>query len=200
LSRSFRRLGFLTLFLLLIAGLLAATHSLWLHWMGQYLIEAGPPCKADVIVVLAGDPWGNRITKAGDLVRQGWAPKALISGAGFIYGVNEGDLAIQYAVKAGYPADGFFSLPSPARSTVGEAQYILDELRKRGVHRFILVTSDFHTRRATGIYRKADPDIPFCVVAAPDPDFSAGDWWHNREGRKIAFIEWCKTIANAFGI
>ena len=72
-----------------------------------------------------------------------------MSGAGQCYGINEGDLAIQFAVREGYPADDSSACPVPARSTVEEAQYMVPELRRRGVHRFILVTSDFHTRRAS---------------------------------------------------
>jgi uncharacterized SAM-binding protein YcdF (DUF218 family) len=168
--------------------------------MGEFLTYSQPPCKGDMVVVLAGDIWGNRIVKGGELVREHWAPTVLMSGAGTIYGLNEGDLAIQFAIRAGYPADYFINLPSPARSTEEEAHYIVPELRRRGVHRFILVTSDFHTRRASEIYRKVAPDLPFCAVASADPDFSATGWWHNREGRKTAFFEWCKTIAHVFGI
>ena len=200
MSKTLRRLGCLTVVLSLAAITVAATHNVWLRWMGEYLTSAGPPCKADLIVVLAGDFFGNRIVKAGELLREGWAPKALVSGAGIFYGANEGEMAIQFAARSGYPADGFFSFPSPARSTETEARYIVEEMRRRGVHRFILVTSDYHTRRASGIYRKAAPDLPFCTVAASDPDFSPDSWWHNREGRKTAFFEWCKTIANVLGI
>lgn len=200
MSKTIRRLGFLALALCVTAGALAATQNIWLRWLGERLTYSEPPCKADLIVVLAGDFWGNRVMEAGELLKAGWAPRALVSGAGFCYGFNEGDLAIQYVVRAGYPADQFFNLPSPARSTVEEARYIVPELRRRGVHRFILVTSDFHTRRASEIFRKAAPDIPFCAVASSDHDFSPDGWWHNREGRKVAFTEWMKTIANFLGI
>jgi uncharacterized SAM-binding protein YcdF (DUF218 family) len=83
---------------------------------------------------------------------------------------------------------------------VEEARYIVPELRRRGVHRFILVTSDYHTRRASKIYHQAAPDIPFCTVASPDADFNPDNWWHTREGRKTAFMEWLKTFANFLGI
>jgi uncharacterized SAM-binding protein YcdF (DUF218 family) len=200
LNKTIRRLSFLALMLCLVAGALAATHNVWLRWLGEYLTYTEPPCKADMIVVLAGDFFGHRIQKAGDLAKAGWAPTVLVSGAGTCYGVNEGDLAIQFVTRAGYPAALFFNLPSPGRSTTEEAQYIVPELHRRGVHRFILVTSDFHTRRAAKIYRQTAPDIPFCVVAAPDGDFSPDGWWHNREGRKVAFTEWLKTVANFFGV
>lgn len=176
------------------------TRNFWLPGIGEYLVKSGPPCKADMVVVLAGDFTGLRVTTAGDLVRQGWAPKAMVSGAGYMYGVNEGDLAIQYAVRHGYPADEFINVPSPAKSTTEEATYLIRELRRRGVHRFILVTSNYHTRRAGDVYRKAVQDIPFCVVAAPYPEFSPESWWHDREGQKTVFFEWSKTVAHFFGI
>jgi hypothetical protein len=53
---------------------------------------------------------GNRILTAGDLVRQGLAPKALISGPSEIYGQFESDLAIPFAVRRGYPASDFVAL------------------------------------------------------------------------------------------
>ena len=66
-----------------------------------------PPVQADMIVVLAGDFTGNRILTAGDLVRQGFAPQALISGPAGVYGQYESDLAIPLAVQQGYPEDVF---------------------------------------------------------------------------------------------
>jgi uncharacterized SAM-binding protein YcdF (DUF218 family) len=200
LSKFVRRVGFFFLLLCLSAGALALTHSIWLRWLGEALTYSEPPCKADIVVVLAGDFFGLRIEKAAELVKEGWAPEVLMSGAGTFYGLNEGDLAIQLVVRDGYPAGEFVNLPSPARSTVEEAQYIVRELHRRGVRRFILVTSDFHTRRAAKVYREAAPDIPFCTVASSDHDFNPDSWWHTREGRKVAFIEWLKTFANFFGI
>ena len=87
-----------------------------------------------------------------------------------------------------------------ALSTREEAGAILADLRRRGVHRFLLVTSDYHTARAARIYRRAAPDLDMRVVAAPDKFFRADGWWRNREGRKIFVVEWMKTVANALGM
>ena len=124
----------------------------------------------------------------------------MFSGAGMEYGVNEGDLALAFLQRSGYPLAAWSNNPSTARSTATEASYNIPRMRALGVHRFILVTSNFHTRRAAAIYRKAAPDLPFCVVASPDPDFDPDNWWQNREGRKTAFLEWCKTLATPFGL
>lgn len=184
----------------LAAGILFVTRDLWLRVAGYRLIYSENPCKADLILVLAGDFTGSRAIKAAELLKDGWAPRAMFSGAGTEYGVNEGDLALAFLQRSGYPLGDWINNPSPARSTAEEASYNIPRMRRLGVHRFILVTSSYHTRRAAAIYRKAAPDLSFCVVASRDPDFDPDNWWRTREGRKTAFLEWCKTLATPFGI
>jgi uncharacterized SAM-binding protein YcdF (DUF218 family) len=180
--------------------LAAVFHTAILGALGSYLVSAGPPEKADIAVVLAGDSAGNRIRKAGDLVRAGYIPRALVSGPAGIYGFYESDLAIQFAEKAGYPASYFLAFQNHGLSTKDEGEAVVAELRRLGTHTFLLVTSDYHTRRAGRIYRALAPDLRFSVVAAPDQHFSADGWWKNREGRKTFAFEWMKTIAEWFGL
>ena len=180
--------------------LAAATHAWWLAALGRQLVRDDGPAHADIAVVLAGDYYGNRILRAAELVKQGYVPNVLVSGPHLLYGFYECDLEIPFAVKRGYPESWFIREPNEALSTRDEAAAILADLRRRGVHRFLLVTSDFHTARAARIYRAAAPDLDMRVVAAPDRYFQADGWWHNREGRKIFVVEWMKTVANAFGI
>jgi uncharacterized SAM-binding protein YcdF (DUF218 family) len=77
-------------------------------------------------------------------------------------------------------------------------------LRRRNVHSFLLVTNDHHTGRAGRIFRAAARAMggggAMRVVAAPDEFFRADSWWHTREGQKIAFTEWCKTLSTAIGL
>jgi uncharacterized SAM-binding protein YcdF (DUF218 family) len=175
-------------------------HNAVLAALGAYLVKAGPPEKADIALVLAGDGEGNRILKAAQLARQGYVSKVLVSGPSGIYGHYECDLAIPFAVKAGYPESYFVHLENDARSTQEEARDAIVRLRQLGVHSVLLVTSDYHTRRAGKIFRSAAPDLRFIVVAAPDVSFTPDGWWHNRQGEKIAFNEWLKTVTEPFGI
>ena len=175
--------------------LLVLFHAPILAAMGNFLVKAGPLQKADIIVVLAGDGFGHRILKAGELVKEGYAPLALISGPSGNYGNYECDLAIPFAVKAGYPESYFLHFEHTARSTQSEAEKVRKKLREMGVKRAILVTSNFHTRRAGIIFRRAAPEIEFFVVAAPDEFFKPDSWWHDREASKIFLYEWLKTIA-----
>ncbi|MGH9558174.1 MAG: YdcF family protein [Bryobacteraceae bacterium] len=163
-------------------------------------MRAGAPQKADIALVLAGDGLGNRVIEAGELVREGYAPKALVSGPWGIYGNYECDLAIPFAEKAGYPASYFLHIHHQGTSTLGEARAVVPELRRLGAHSVLLVTSDYHTRRAGNVFRSVAPDLTFYVVAARDPYFSAHGWWKNREGRKTFLIEWMKTLAESFGL
>jgi uncharacterized SAM-binding protein YcdF (DUF218 family) len=177
-----------------------ATRSLWLSALGGYLIRDEAPSQADVIVVLAGDFLGNRILTAADLVRRGLAPKALVSGPGGMYGVHESDVAIAFVVRHGFPESYFLPFPNETRSTAEEADALIPELRKLHAHRIEIVTSNFHTRRAGNIYRSRAGDMEFHLIAAPDPYFSAGGWWKNREGRKTFLVEWEKTVATWLGM
>ena len=69
-------------------------------------------------------------------------------------------------------------------------------LREMGVHKVLVVTSNFHTRRAERMYHEAVPDLDITVVGAPDTYFSPEAWWKNREGQKTFLYEWMKTIAS----
>ena len=183
------------LILAIAVVLLVLFHTAMLGAAGNFLVKAGPPQKADVIVVLAGDGFGHRILTAGELIKQGYATKALISGPDGNYGIYECDLAIPFAVKAGDPESYFTHLEHHARSTADEAVVVVKKLREMGVKRAILVTSNYHTRRAGNIFHRAAPDLDFIVVSAEDEFFKPNDWWRNREASKIFLYEWMKTFA-----
>ena len=188
----------------LLALLVVATSYYWLAALGHYLVRAEPPVPADMIVVLGGDFSGNRILAAGDLVRRGFAPKALICGTSGEYGLHESDLAIPFAVRHGYPESYFVPFPNDDRSTRAEAADVIAALNKLHARRIDIVTSDYHTRRAGNIYRawipKLAPGLEIHMVAAPDLYFTPDGWWKNREGRKTFLMEWMKTVATWLGM
>lgn len=200
MGRSRRK--FWLLFLLLLA-VLATGPFVWMPRLASALIRDEGPAKADIAVVLAGDPYGGRVLFAGDLVRQGYVQKVLVSGPSY-FDIHESDIAIQFAARKGYPAAWFAGLPNDSLSTRQEARVVLDELQRRGVRSFLLVTSDYHTARAGRIYRstmrKAGAGPQMRLVAAPDRWFRRDEWWKSREGLKIVFMEWSKTLATAVGI
>jgi uncharacterized SAM-binding protein YcdF (DUF218 family) len=180
--------------------LLLLTHSMWMGWTGALLVQAETPSHADIIVVLAGDPHGNRILRGAELVKQGYAPKALVSGPGGAYDLHECDLAIPFVVRRGYPAAWFIPVPHSGHSTEEEGHALFPVLQQMRAHTVLVVTSDYHTRRALRTLSAQWPGIDIHMIAARDEFFSPYGWWHTREGRKTFLLEWTKTFATAVGM
>lgn len=183
--------------LLLLAALLVAYlgRDVWLAEMGRALVKTDPLQKAEIAVVLAGDPAGHRIMKAVEIVEEGYAPRILVNGPGDYYGRNEADLAIAFAGERGAPPDIFEPFRFEAASTLEESRVVERELERRQVQKAIVVTSDFHTRRARSIYhRHGSGAVEYVFIQADDPDFDPERWWHTRKGKKIVFLEYVKTL------
>jgi uncharacterized SAM-binding protein YcdF (DUF218 family) len=168
--------------------------------LGTLLVNDAPPHRADIIVVLAGDDTGRRILKGAELAHQGFAPVVLVNGGFPSYGRTEPSMAIDFAVQHGYPADLFVRAERPTSSTLEEAKFAIADLRRRGAHKAIVVTTKWHTARAGRIFRRLAPDIEFCLVGSDEPQWRNGYWWTGREGRKRFFMEAVKTIADYLGI
>jgi uncharacterized SAM-binding protein YcdF (DUF218 family) len=187
----------------ILAAILALAHSLWLPAVAAPLIHDDGPAKADIAVVLAGDRWGLRVLKAGELVQKGYVPAVLVSGPCGDYGLCESQLAIDYAVQNGCSREWFIAVQHWGMSTREEADVMLRELQKRNVRRFLLVTSDYHTARSRRIYAAAERAMAYQpvmqVVAAPDRFFRRDSWWRDREGQKVVVLEWAKTVATMLG-
>ena len=194
-----RRAGFAVLLILVVA----LSAPLWLPSLGNALIRDDGPAKADAAVVLAGDQWGYRVVKGAELARDGYIPVVLVSGPEY-YAMYESPAAIDFAVKRGFAASTLVGVPNSSLSTREEAIVMIGALKQRGARSFLLVTSDYHSARAARLYRttlrERGPDLQMRVVAAPDRYFHRESWWKSRQGLKIVFMEWVKTIATAFGI
>jgi uncharacterized SAM-binding protein YcdF (DUF218 family) len=192
-----------SLFLLVFLAIVVTAPFFWLPWLGAALVRDDGPAKADFAVVLAGDWKGQRVLHAAELARQGYVRGVLVSGPS-MYGIHECDIAIQYVVRQGYPAEAFAPLPNDALSTRDEARIVLEELKRRGAGSFLLITSNYHTARAGRIFggtiRRMGGGPTMRLVAAPDQYFRPDDWWKSRQGLKTVFMEWSKTVATAFGV
>src|SRR5689334_14215167 len=70
--------GIILVFILVIT----IFHRQILWALGAMLVNAGPPRPADIAITMAGDQSGFRVLKGAELVRQGYVPKVLVSGAG----------------------------------------------------------------------------------------------------------------------
>jgi len=187
--------------LVLLALAIAAWFLRTYIWtaLGSALVENDGPQKAPAIVVLGGDDHGTRIIKAAQLAQAGYAPYVLVSGPVSLLG-HESDDTIEYARREGFPDSLFRPLPNDTDSTRSEAKFIGTYLRAHGIHKILLVTSNFHTRRAARLMRHENPGLQVDVVPAPDPFFTPNGWWKSRNGEKTFLIEWIKTVATWLGM
>jgi uncharacterized SAM-binding protein YcdF (DUF218 family) len=188
------------LLLLIVIPILLFVFARWLvlPGLGQFLVHAEEPVKAEVAVVLAGDQWGNRVIRGAELKRDGFVGKVLVSGGPGTYGFYESELAVRFAVKKGFPEDYFEALHEEVHSTQEEAHSIAAELKRRGIKTALIVTSDYHSMRARRIWRHTAPWLDQRMIAAPDRFFRSGTWWYDRESGKNVFTEWAKILAFTF--
>jgi uncharacterized SAM-binding protein YcdF (DUF218 family) len=186
--------------LVLLAGFLLALPAV-ARGLGSYLIDVQAPARADAALVLAGDFRCGRVLRAGELVRDGFAPRALVSSPNTIYGRPEGELGVGCALLHGQPEKFFEVVHIKALSTVEEADQLAPVLARRGIRTLLIVTNESHTRRAGRIFRgRLGPDVAVRMIGVADPFFSPDSWWKHHEGREIVFFEWTKTVATALGL
>lgn len=195
-----RAAGLVGLALVLLIAVLWLLRVPLLTLAGQLLMEDDGPRKADAILVLGGDDFGTRIIKAAQLAKQGYAADVLVSTPPSLMGCNSG-VTIDFAESKGYPGSLFHPIPLPpgTDSTRSEATFLGNYLRAHAINRILLVTSNYHTRRAARLWRTQAPWINITVVAAPDPYFTPGGWWKVRSGQKTFLLEWTKTVSAWLG-
>ncbi len=202
-SRGSRRRGFFSFLLAVILLLITAVllrHPI-LAALGHALVEDDGLQKADCILVPGGDSAGSRIVRAAQLARAGYAPYVLVDGPAGLMG-HESDATIRYATLQGFPADLFQAvwLPQGLDSTSEEMKYVANGILKQNkVKKVLLVTSNYHTRRAARFLRKEAPWLKVIAVPAPDPYFTPDSWWKTRNGKKVFLFEWTKTITEWWG-
>jgi uncharacterized SAM-binding protein YcdF (DUF218 family) len=152
------------------------------------------PEQSDAIVVLAGEIY-VRPARAIDLLRQGVAGKAFldVEATALVYDQGLPDIAQRYINDLG-EASRVKVCPIVSFSTFAEADDVNRCLSSIGAHRVLIVTSDYHTRRALMIFRHRLPQYEFSVAAARDPDRFGEAWWTTREWAKNTFGEWSKIF------
>ena len=127
--------------------------------------------------------------------RQGYAPLVLFSGA-LYRGRPEGEFAVSYLVQLGYSPTLFAVFPQAADSTIAEAVALRGELARRHVKRAIIVTSNYHSRRAAIVLHLFCPGIDFISIPAFDSHYHPQLWWRDPGSRQIFFSEWTKIFGS----
>jgi hypothetical protein len=175
-------LGLLGLFAALVAG------------TGRFLVVDEPE-KSDAILVLAGETY-NRPMLALDLLERGYAPRIVmdVPAAERIYQWTAPDLAQRWV--QGLPQANSISIcPIHGLSTRDESHEAENCMgRAGGVQKVLIVTSDFHTRRARSVFQHEIPGLEFNMAAAHNPAEFGVLWWRQREWAKTNLYEWMRLM------
>ncbi len=160
---------------------------------GRFLV-VDEPRKSDVIVVLAGET-ERRPARGLELLNQGYAPRLVLDvpAGSKIYQWMQTELAEKYV--EGLPqAKSITICPIYGLSTREEAREAGRCLESVGGRSVLLVTSEYHTRRALSIFSREAPNHDYSVAAAFDPREFGIAWWRHREWAKTNFYE-CVRLA-----
>ncbi|HEY7839748.1 MAG TPA: YdcF family protein [Terriglobales bacterium] len=158
------------------------------------ILSVSNPAPADVILVLNGGTWA-RTTGGLALLRRGEAPRMVLDVDADVtdWGQPEPDLARQWIARLPAPEPQQVAVcASAALSTLAEAKLVQPCLD--GARTVLIVTSQYHTRRAREIFRHVDPRRTYDVVGVNEPRYFGVDWWRHREWAKTTATEWCKLI------
>ncbi|MCL5287347.1 MAG: YdcF family protein, partial [Acidobacteria bacterium] len=93
-------------------------------------------------------------------------------------------------MERGVPATAIQKLPSRAGNTREEAILLRRLADRQHWRRVLVVTSNYHTRRARHIYvRVFRNSADVRMIAARDATFVPARWWRSRSGWKIFLLE-----------
>jgi len=184
----------------LIALLFLAAFCLLLYWARhpilRYAAESWvvdePAPHADAILLLGDDNfYADRATRAAELIRQGVAPLVVASGRRLRPSAGIVELMQHDLIERGVPKEKILPFPQDADNTEKEAAALAKFCSERRFRSVILVTSNYHTRRARYIFKKAFPSsISVSVASARDGDFDPDRWWEKRKSEKLFVHEW----------
>ena|ERR1700688_719596 len=185
-----RGLRFKWLVALILAGSLTAALAVR---AGSFLVVDAPQ-PSDVILVLAGETF-HRPERALQLLEQGFGGRILLDVPvqTKIYEYTQIQLAENYIRDL--PQKAAMSVcPIQGLSTRDEAKDVQTCLAHGDNTRVLIVTSDFHTRRALSIFRRVVPGYPYAVAASRDDQQFGVRWWTHRQWAKTFIDEWLRLI------
>ena len=186
----FFRLLALMMLALLLAAVYVVRHPL-LRLAGGWWVVEDRPERADAILVLGDDNFGGeRAVRAAQLFRDGMAPLVVASGRLLRSYAGIAELIERDLQTQGVPASAVLRFPQRAGNTREEAEALRDLVASRGWRRVLVVTSNYHTRRARYVFRKVFPSqVGVLIISARDSDYDPDRWWEARQGRKLFFLE-----------
>ena len=160
---------------------------------GSFLIVDAPR-RSDAILVLAGET-DRRPQRALELLSQGYGRRVVLDVPtnAKLYEFTQIELAQRYIEDLPQPAPVSIC-PINGLSTKDESREAEKCLQREGAKSVLIVTSDFHTRRALEVFRREFPKGEFSVAAARNDEGFGSRWWTHRQWAKTFVDEWLRLI------
>lgn len=158
---------------------------------GKLLVQNNPQ-RSDVVVVLAGET-DYRPALAVQLLDQNYGRRILLDvpAVSEIYNITQLQVAKEY-INSLPEKHSIDICPIEGLSTKAESHNVAKCLAQEPNSKVLIVTSDFHTRRALSIFQHEIPEKSFSVAAAHDPAQFGTHWWRHREWAKTCVDEWLR--------
>jgi hypothetical protein len=160
---------------------------------GSFLIVDAPR-RSDAILVLAGET-DRRPQRALELLSQGYGRRVVLDVPtnAKLYEFTQIELAQKYILDLPQPAPVSIC-PINGLSTKDESREAEKCLLREGAKSVLVVTSDFHTRRALEVFRREFPEREYSVAAARNDEGFGPRWWTHRQWAKTFVDEWLRLI------
>ncbi len=167
--------------ILVLAVLYVARHPIF-RLIGEGWVVEDTLERSDAILVLSDDNfYADRATRAAQIYRQGLGPVVVASGRRLRPYAGVAELIEHDLIERGVPKDKILRVAHDADNTREEAKMLAQLAKQKKWRSVILVTSNFHTRRARYIFANVFPqDIKIRITGARDGDFDPDRWWEQR--------------------
>lgn len=185
----------LLILVLIFAALVFFGHPFLLDKAGRLIYKKDALKPADVIVILAGED-KERVEYGAYLFREEWSQKKriIMAGGPVVWKYSYAALMKEHAEHIGIPGKDIL-LEDKSRSTEEDAKYTKEILRKYNYKSLILVTSPYHSKRASTIFQKVmGKDIKVIVAPVENSWFKFEEWWTRRRDRSIVLNECSKFL------
>ncbi|MDO6657807.1 YdcF family protein [Anaerobacillus sp. 1_MG-2023] len=159
---------------------------------GNWLTVNQKPVKADIIIVLSG---ADGRSEAGlQLIDEGYSDILVLSNA---YGFSEQEYNL---IDDSLPSDSVWK-DYDSFSTLDSAYYSRKLMDEQQLQSAIIVSSDYHLRRAKLNYGRAfkDSEIDLTFVASKSK-YQSSFWWTDKHSIGVTGSEYIKLVGNLVGI
>jgi uncharacterized SAM-binding protein YcdF (DUF218 family) len=160
---------------------------------GSFLV-IDEPRRSDMILVLAGET-DRRPVRALELLARGYGRRVVLDVPtnAKLYEFTQIQLAQKYI--EGLSQGASISIcPIDGLSTRDESKDAEKCMARGGVKSVLIVTSDFHTRRALSVFRREVSGYEYSVAAARNEEQFGVRWWTRRQWAKTCLDEWLRLI------